>query len=81
MMNICMSVLTYFFFFFFSLLNHTKKVVFTVRIIHSLPLMMSTVHVFFKDKMAAVGHLVGADQLPLPQLVSQTSVSILCYID
>jgi hypothetical protein len=33
---------------------------------------MSAVHVFFKDKMTAVGHLVGADQLPLPQLVSTT---------
>ena len=69
-MNVCMSALTRFVVSFFSLLNHTKRVVFTVRIIHSLPLMMSAVHVFFKDKMAAVGHLVGADQLPLPQLVS-----------
>lgn len=41
-----------------------KKHVFTCRIIHSLPLLMSAVQVFYQDKMVAVAHLVGMDQLP-----------------
>lgn len=35
-----------------------------------MPLLMSAVHVFYQDKMAAVGHLIGSDQLPLPHQVS-----------
>jgi len=42
---------------------------FTVRTIHSTPLMMSVVQVFFHDKMAAIGHLIASDQLPLPTQV------------
>lgn len=52
------------------LVNHTGAVTFTCRIIHSLPLLMSVVQVFYHDKMAAVAHLVGTDTLPLPTQVS-----------
>jgi len=38
--------------------------VFTVRVIHCLPLLMSCVQVYYKDKMVAVSHLVGTDQIP-----------------
>ena len=31
--------------------------------------MMSAVQVFFADKMAAVAHLIGTDQLPTPAQV------------
>ena len=37
---------------------------FTVRIIHSLPLRMSAVQVFFQDKMVATSQLVGSEQFP-----------------
>ena len=53
----------------FRLVNHTGSVVFTCRVIHSLPLLQSVVHVFYQDKMAAVAHLVGSDTLPLPTQV------------
>ncbi|XP_046563454.1 glycine-rich domain-containing protein 1-like [Haliotis rubra] len=56
-----------------KLLNHMKKVEFTCRIIHSLPLLMSAVQIFYHDKMAAVAHLVGPDQIPRPEQVSNTS--------
>ncbi|BFZ08986.1 hypothetical protein BsWGS_12025 [Bradybaena similaris] len=59
-----------------QLLNHTKKVVFTVRMIHSEPLLMSAVHVFYGEKMSAVAHLVVGDQLPLPEMVSDTKKCI-----
>ena len=36
----------------------------SVRVIHSVQLRMSVVQVFCGDKMAAVSHLVGAEQLP-----------------
>ncbi|RUS76067.1 hypothetical protein EGW08_016171, partial [Elysia chlorotica] len=54
-----------------KLFNHTRKVVFTVRMIHSEPLLMSAVHVFYGDKLATVAHLVVGDQLPLPSSVGE----------
>lgn len=49
--------------------NHVGVRHFTARTIHSAPLMMSVVQVFFHDKMAALGHLIASDQLPLPTQV------------
>ena len=49
--------------FFFRLLNSNNKVLFTCRIIHSVQVMSSVVQVFHRDKMAAVAHVIGADQL------------------
>lgn len=51
-------------------LNHTGEVIFTCRVIHSLPLLMSAVQVFFHSRMTAVAHLVGSDQIPLPSQLS-----------
>ncbi|XP_025085903.1 uncharacterized protein LOC112559134 [Pomacea canaliculata] len=42
----------------------------TCRVIHSLPMMQSVVQVFHRDKMAAVAHLIGTEQLPLPNQVT-----------
>ena len=41
----------------------------TVRIIHSLTLNMSVVQVYYQDKLAAISHLIGQDQLPGPKQV------------
>ncbi|XP_005098754.1 uncharacterized protein LOC101860571 [Aplysia californica] len=54
-----------------KLFNHTRRVVFTVRMIHSEALLMSAIHVFHGDKMTAVAHLVVGDQLPLPTSVGE----------
>ena len=37
---------------------------FTARVIHSLPLLMSAVQIYYRDKMIAVSHLVGTDTIP-----------------
>ncbi|ESO91289.1 hypothetical protein LOTGIDRAFT_153720 [Lottia gigantea] len=58
------------------LLNHAGEVAYTCRIIHSLPLLMSAIHVFYRDKMAAVAHLIASDQLPLPQMVDNAEKCI-----
>ncbi|KAJ8316853.1 hypothetical protein KUTeg_004757 [Tegillarca granosa] len=55
---------------FLSLFNHNGQLTFTCRILHSIPLMMSAIHVFYHDKMAVVGHIIGSDQLPLPSQVN-----------
>ncbi|XP_059177584.1 uncharacterized protein LOC131956954 [Physella acuta] len=55
-----------------KLFNHTRRVVFTVRMIHSEPLLMSAIHVFYGDKLTVVAHLVVGDQLPLPSSVTDT---------
>lgn len=55
----------------FRLFNHAQQLKFTVRVIHSIPLMMSAVQVYFADKMAAVSHLIGTDHLPAHTQVSQ----------
>lgn len=39
---------------------------FTARVIHSLPLMTSVVHVFYHDLLSVVCHLIGPDTLPTP---------------
>lgn len=44
--------------------NHLNHFEFTARVIHSIPLKMSAVQLFRKDKMVSVGHLIGTDQLP-----------------
>lgn len=47
-----------------SLINSsTDAAEMTVYLVHSLPLNMSVVQVFVKDKMAAVAHLVGLEQV------------------
>ena len=38
--------------------------VFTARVIHSQPLLMSCVQIFYRDKMVAVSHLIGTDTVP-----------------
>lgn len=45
--------------------NPNGNIVFTCRIIHSVKTMTSVVHVFFHDKLAAVAHVIGTDQLPI----------------
>ena len=42
---------------------------YTVRVIHSVPLKMSVIQVFYKDKMAVVSQLIGPEQLPAPEQV------------
>ena len=54
---------------FCRFVNHTGEVTFTCRLIHSLPLVMSAIQVFYHDRMAAVAHLIGSDQIPLPEQV------------
>ena len=54
----------------FRLKNHKHSTVFTVRVAHSLPLMMSAIQIFNKDKMVAVSQLIGAEQLPTKTQVS-----------
>ncbi|XP_041349650.1 uncharacterized protein LOC121368951 [Gigantopelta aegis] len=59
-----------------KLLNHMKAVTFTCRIIHSLPLLMSAVQVFYHDKMAVLAHLIGPEQLPLPTQVGNPKACV-----
>ncbi|KAJ8299322.1 hypothetical protein KUTeg_023382 [Tegillarca granosa] len=42
------------------------EVVFTCRVIHSLPLLMSVVQIYYHDQLSVVCHLIGSDQLPKP---------------
>ncbi len=44
-----------------SILDSTGKKLFTVYLVHSLPLEMSAVQLFVGARMAVVAHLVGAD--------------------
>ena len=46
----------------------------TAYLIHSLPLLMSTVQVFCKDQMAVVAHLVGLEQLGYESELGLTSI-------
>ena len=45
-----------------NIITECKKVL-SVYLIHSLPLKMSAIQVFVKDKMAVVAHLVGKDTI------------------
>ena len=62
--------------FLFRLSLVEQRAVFTVRVIHSLPLLMSAVQIYYRDKMIAVSHLVGTDTIPVfdPKWVSLYSV-------
>ena len=68
----------YLYFCFCRLHNHKEEETFSVRIIHSIPLRMSVVEVMFQNRMAAVAHLVGCEQLPLPEMV-RCVVTVSCY--
>ncbi|KAI8763943.1 glycine-rich domain-containing protein 2 [Biomphalaria glabrata] len=59
-----------------KVLNYSGEPMFTCRLIHSQPLLQSAVHVFHQDKMVAVGHLVGTDQLPIPTQVSFHQITV-----
>lgn len=55
---------------YFRLRNSNGSVVFTCRIIHSVKMMTSVVQVFFQDKLAAIAHVIGTDQLPIKSQVN-----------
>lgn len=40
------------------------EMTFTCRVIHSIPMLMSAIQVFYHDKMVTVAHLIGPEQLP-----------------
>jgi len=61
--------MTFFFLYISRFANHTGEIIFTCRVIHSQPLLMSAIQVFFHGRIAAVAHLVGSDQIPLPSQV------------
>ncbi len=44
-----------------GILDSTGQKLFSVYLVHSLPLEMSVVQLFVRDKMAVVGHLVGKE--------------------
>ncbi|XP_062595777.1 uncharacterized protein LOC134257152 [Saccostrea cucullata] len=52
--------------------NADGEVMFTARVIHSLPLMTSVVHVYYHDKLNVVCHLIGPDTLPTPTQVQSS---------
>ena len=60
---------------FSRLTDQTQQILFTCRVIHSVPLMMSAVQVYYRDRMAAVSHLIGTDQLPIPSQVGVESTA------
>ena len=60
--------------FSFSLINNNGFRCMTAYLIHSLPLLMSTVQVFCKDQMAVVAHLVGLEQLGYESELGLTSI-------
>lgn len=69
---------------FLSFLSHrirnlAGEVMFTARVIHSLPLMTSVVQVFYHDKLSVVCHLIGPDTLPTPAQVFSCFLLILHY--
>jgi len=49
------------------------ELVYTCRVVHSIPLTMSAVQIFVADNMVAVSHLIGNDQLPAPSQVQQSN--------
>ncbi len=64
----------------------TKEDVFCCRVLHSLPLRMSAIHVMQGNQLVAISHLIGLDQLPkyhephvitsINQLVSKIRTSV-----
>lgn len=62
---------------FNSLRRLDGNVIFTCRIIHSVKMMTSVVQIFFQDKMAAVAHVIGTEQLPMK---SQVKLDRLCIL-
>lgn len=50
-------------------MDRGRSVVFTVRVIHSLPLRQSVVQLYHGDRMMAISHLIGSEQLPGPNQV------------
>ena len=54
---------------YFSLLDISGTTKFTIRIIHATNPQLSIVQVYYLDKMAAVAHTIGSEQLPPKALV------------
>ena len=53
----------------FSLFNWILDKEFTIRIIHATNPQLDVVQVYYQDKMAAVAHTIGKEQLPSEELV------------
>lgn len=45
-------------------INRNKGEVFRCRVVHSLPLRMSAIHILQGSHVVALAHLIGLDQLP-----------------
>ncbi|ELT88483.1 hypothetical protein CAPTEDRAFT_202493 [Capitella teleta] len=63
------------------LFNHAQQLMFTIRVIHSIPLMMSAVQVYHLDQMISVAHLIGTDQLPTDDMIVGMKCPTLDYSD
>lgn len=50
------------------------EMTFTCRVIHSIPMLMSAIQVFYHDKMVTVAHLIGPEQLPCSSEVRHAPV-------
>lgn len=61
----------------YSIIDYKGRQQMTCRIIHSLPLAMSVVQIFYYDKMVAVSHLIGCEQLPIRTQVAENSIPVL----
>ena len=76
--------LSYLCFFLFSLLNHSGRLCYKAQVIHSLDIIMSACLITNeKDQLQAASHLIGTNQLPLPDNVGRYCYSVksinLCF--
>jgi len=63
------------------LLDTAQQLKFTCRVVHSIPLLMSAVQVFYTEQMVAVSHLIGTDQLPTSKMVWRRLCDDLCIFN
>ena len=52
-----------------SIVNHLKKEVLVVKIIHSTSMDKSIVQVLYQNEIVAISETIGLDQLPTPNTV------------
>ncbi|XP_061192853.1 uncharacterized protein LOC133201068 [Saccostrea echinata] len=56
--------------------DQNGNIMFTCRVIHSVNVMMSVVQVYYHDKMAAIAHIIGSDQLPSGKQVGLENITL-----
>lgn len=60
----------------YRILNHTGDKIYLARVLHSIDALMSGIQIRTNENIQAVAHIIGSNQLPLPDQLSSVNLAV-----